>query len=117
MSPGNPERGEIGVAVQTGYPHILLDEKGTPIIEGTSLKVIELVVEKQAYGWSPEELWLQHPYLGLAEIHAALAYYWDHAQDLDREITERLEHTESLRQTATASQAPLKARLRAKGLI
>ena len=40
------------MAVETGYPHIALDESGTPVIAGTTLKVIELVVEKLAYGWS-----------------------------------------------------------------
>ena len=49
------------MAVETGYPHIALDESGRPVIAGTTLKVIELVVEKLAYGWSPEELHLQHP--------------------------------------------------------
>jgi uncharacterized protein (DUF433 family) len=31
-----------------------------------------------AYGWSPEEMHYQHPPLSLAQIHAALAYYFDH---------------------------------------
>jgi uncharacterized protein (DUF433 family) len=42
------------------------------------MKVIELVREQDAYGWSPEELHFQHPYLSLGQIHSALAYYWDH---------------------------------------
>lgn len=43
-------------AVQTGYEHISLDERRTPIITGTTIKVIELVQEKVAYGWSAEEI-------------------------------------------------------------
>jgi hypothetical protein len=31
--------------------------------------VVELVVEKMAYGWSPEEFHLQHPYLSLGQIY------------------------------------------------
>jgi len=40
------------------------------------MKVVESVVEQQAYGWSPEELRFQHPYMTLGQIHSALAYYW-----------------------------------------
>jgi hypothetical protein len=33
-----------------GYKHVVLDETGVPIIEGTTIKVIKLVLEKMAYG-------------------------------------------------------------------
>ncbi len=56
------------------------------MIEGSTTRVIELVEEKRAYAVSPEELHLWHPYLSLAQIHAAFAYYWDHKEELDREI-------------------------------
>ena len=49
----------------TSYAHIALDDRGVPIIAGTTMKVIELVIERMAYGWSPEELHFQHPYLSL----------------------------------------------------
>ena len=49
----------------TGYEHVLLDESGVPIIAGTTTKVIELVVEREAFGYSPEEMHFQHPYLSL----------------------------------------------------
>src|SRR3972149_8269133 len=45
--------------------HRILDENEVPTIEGTSMKVAELVIEHIAYGWSPEELHLQHSYLTL----------------------------------------------------
>jgi uncharacterized protein (DUF433 family) len=61
--------------LSTSYEYIILDENGVPIIEGTNMKVIELVLETTAYGWSPEELHFQHPYLSLGQIHSALAYY------------------------------------------
>jgi uncharacterized protein (DUF433 family) len=105
------------MAVKTGYRHIVLDEKGRPVIEGTTLKVIELVVEKLAYGWSPEELKLQHPYLSLGQIHAALAYYWDHAEELDRRIAERLKEVEALRKAAEVSPSPLVKKLKDQGLL
>ena len=48
------------------------------------------MLEKTAYGWSPEELPFQHPYLSLGQIHSALAYYWDHQDALDQDIARRL---------------------------
>ena len=48
-------------SVQTSYGHISLDENGTPFIASTNMKVVELIVEKIAHGWSPEELHFQHP--------------------------------------------------------
>lgn len=42
--------------VEIRYEHITLNEDRVPEISGTTMKVVELVVEQQAYGWSPEEL-------------------------------------------------------------
>ena len=79
-------------------PHIILDKKGVPIITGTNMKVIELVLEKSAFGWSPEELHFQHPYLSLGQIHSALAYYWDHQKALDADIEKRLATVDKIQQ-------------------
>ena len=62
------------------------------------MKVVELVLETIAYGWSPDELHFQHPYLSLGQIHSALAYYWDHAEELDQDIKRRMEKVKSIRQ-------------------
>jgi len=72
------------------------------------MKVVELVLDSQAYGWSPEELQFQHPYLTLGQIHSALAYYWDHQETLDQHI-DRIQ--DELKPTS------LKESLKAKGLI
>ena len=101
--------------VETRYEHIILDEKDIPIITGTTMKVVELVLDSKAYGWSPEELHFQHPYLSLGQIHSALAYYWDHQEELDRDIERRLQFIERMEKTQKPS--ALKARLKAKGLI
>jgi len=85
-------------SVETKYEHIILDKKGVPIITGTNMKVIELVLEKSAFGWSPEELHFQHPYLSLGQIHSALAYYWDHQKELDADIEKRLATVDKIQQ-------------------
>jgi uncharacterized protein (DUF433 family) len=99
----------------TAYKHVVVDESGTPLIEGTTMKVVELVLETHAYGWSPDELQFQHPYLTLGQIHSALAYYWDHKEDLDRDIERRLERVEQICRDVGPSR--LASRLRAEGLL
>jgi len=101
--------------VETQYEHVILNESNVPIIDGTTMKVVELVLEKTAYGWSPEELHFQHPYLTLGQIYSALAYYWDHREELDLDIERRLEFVDEVQQKMEPS--PLTARLKAKGLL
>lgn len=102
-------------SVETKYEHIVLDDKGIPIVSGTTMKVIELVLEKTAYGWSPEELHFQHPYLTLGKIHSALAYYWDHKELLDADIEKRLAIVDKTKKKMRPS--GLIEKLRSKGLI
>ena len=102
-------------SVQTSYKHISLDEKGTPFIASTTMKVVELIVEKIAHGWSPEELHFQHPNLTLGQIYSALAYYADHQSELEKDIEKRLEMSISLEKEIGKS--PLIERLKSKELI
>jgi uncharacterized protein (DUF433 family) len=85
--------------METRYEHVILNEEGVPLIAGTTMKVVELVVSQRAYGWSPEELQFQYPYLTLGQIYSSLAYYWDHQADLDRDIERRLARVQELRRT------------------
>jgi uncharacterized protein (DUF433 family) len=95
---------------ETAYEHVVLDEQGVALIEGTTMKVIELVLDTTTYGWSPEETQYQHPYLSLGQVHSALAYYWDHQEELDADIARRLVYVDELRQANPPSS--LLARLR-----
>lgn len=101
--------------VSTSYEHIILNEKGIPVIAGTTMKVVELVMAQIANGWSPEELHFQHPYLSMSQIHSALAYYWEHKEALDADISRREQYAEEMRQEAGPS--PLANRLREQGLL
>lgn len=96
---------------ETPYRHVVLDDARVPRIAGTTMKVIELVTAQQAYGWSPEELAFQFPYSTLGQVHSALAYYWDHQREIDREIARDLELVDELRRRTP--EAPIVARLRA----
>jgi uncharacterized protein (DUF433 family) len=101
------------LATETTYEHVHIDANGVPIIAGTTMKVVELVMAQMAYGWSPEELHFQHPYLTLGQIHSALAYYWDHKAELDADIERRWQFAEQARQEAGPSS--LAEKLRAQG--
>lgn len=68
---------------------IEIDEKGVARISGTTTKVIEVAIDKLAHGSSPEEMHFQYPYLSLAQIHAALSYYYEHQSELDADIQRR----------------------------
>ena len=97
------------------YAHIALSPAGVPYIAGTQTKVEEVVLDHLAYRWDAEEIQRQHPGLTLAQIYSALAYYYDHQEELDREIDEGLREVAQIRASLGTSQIRLK--LRAKGLL
>ena len=66
------------------------------MIAGKGFKVIHLVREHLAYGWSAEELALNHPQLTLGEIYSALAYYADHREPMEQEIAASTEQADRL---------------------
>lgn len=101
--------------VETEYRHISIDKENRPIITGTSMRVTQLVMEKQAHGWSPEELRYQHPHLTLGQVYSALAYYADNHEKLDAAIEDEFKSIEQYR--ITLRQAQLGDKLRARGLF
>ena len=75
---------------------IEIDGQGVAWIGGTKVKVTEVVLDKIAYGWSPEEIHFQYPHLSLAQIHGALTYYYENQPELDAQIGHRLEEADKL---------------------
>lgn len=96
--------------------HIRLDKSGVAWIDDTKVKVIEVILDHLAYGYSPEEIHLQHPHLSLAQVHAAFAYYYDHQADLDAELEQRFRRVQALREKASEAftRKKLAARLKQK---
>lgn len=99
-------------SVATEYRHISVDDGGIPWIEGANTKVVELVAEVKAYGWSPEELAYQHPHLSLAQVHSALAYYWDHQEEIEADLTRRMKLVDQIQKAV--GEHPLIVKLRAR---
>lgn len=104
------------MALELTYPHV---EKlaGHParLSRVSRVRVAQIVMDYLAYGWSPDEMCRQHPYLLPSEAHSAMAYYFDHQQEIDAEIQAELDETDAAH--AAAQNSPLRLRLRAKSLL
>ena len=97
----------------TEMPHIRLDEDGRAWIDTTNVKVIEVVLDHLAYGWTPEEMHLQHPNLSVAQLYAAMAYYHEHRAEMDIQIESGLKRADELHaaaQTTALQRSDLEAR-------
>ena len=68
------------IAIQPGFCG------GKPHIAGHRVKVQQVVVWHERLGQSPEEIVATYPTLTLAEVHAALAYYFSHRAEIDADI-------------------------------
>jgi len=103
------------VTAATLYEHITVDEKKVPAIAGANTKVVEVVTLMKAHGLSPEEVCFQLPHLTMGQIHSALAYYWDHKEEVDRDIQRREEYAQRLRREM--GQPPIVEKLRQRNVL
>ena len=78
--------------------HIRIDEHGIAWIDDTKVKVVEVVQDYLAYGWTPEEMHLHQPHLSLSQIYAAMSYYHDNRRTLDEEMRRRMDLADSLQE-------------------
>jgi uncharacterized protein (DUF433 family) len=97
------------------YAHIALSADGVPYIAGTRTKVEEVILDHLAYHWDAEEIQRQHSGLTLGQIYSALAYYYDHQGELDRQIDNGLREVAQIR--ASLGMSPIRLRLRVQGLL
>ncbi|MBI5746362.1 MAG: DUF433 domain-containing protein [Nitrospirae bacterium] len=70
---------------------------GSPIVRGTRIRVIDIAIEYDRLGYSPDDIANGHPGLTLEQIHDALSYYYENQKELDAEIRERLKRIERVR--------------------
>jgi uncharacterized protein (DUF433 family) len=56
-----------------------IDDTGRrPVVRGTDIKVSQVASEFEHLGMTADEIVEAHPHITLADVHAALAYYYDH---------------------------------------
>jgi uncharacterized protein (DUF433 family) len=66
--------------------HICLDERGVAYIDGTTIKVADIVVDATTWAMTPQQIQENYPKLSLAQIYAALSYYHDHRVEIDQQL-------------------------------
>jgi uncharacterized protein (DUF433 family) len=55
---------------------------GKPRITGHRITVQNIVIWHEQMGMSPDEIAATYPTITLADVHAALAYYYDHREEI-----------------------------------
>lgn len=79
--------------------HIMIEPGvagGKPHIAGHRITVQNIAIWHERMGKSADEICTEYD-LQLAEVYAALAYYFDHREEVDRSIEESRLFVESLR--------------------
>ena len=86
--------------VELTYPHIV-KEPGKPArLEGHPRTRVAMIVADYLWrGWSAEEIARQYPYLTLAEVHAAMTYYFDHKGEIEDELLAEYREVEEWKKT------------------
>lgn len=107
------ERIETAARTPIGETLLEMDERGRAWIKDANTKVIEVALDWIAYRWDAEMIHRQHSHLSLAQIHAALSYYFAHQAEFDAEVERQVAEAETLRVASKQiSKATLLARLK-----
>lgn len=77
--------------VESSGPHEFISQSpdicgGAPVIAGTRVRVSHVAFRYERERQSPDDIAHAYPHLSLAQVHAALAYYYSHREDIDKEI-------------------------------
>lgn len=70
---------------------------GRPCITGTRIRVQDIYIWHELRGRSPDEIIELYPTITLADVHAALAYYFDHREQIQAEVVKERENYEQER--------------------
>jgi uncharacterized protein (DUF433 family) len=84
---------------------------GKACVIGTRIRVQDVYVWHELQGLSPDEIVTNFPQLSLADVHAAMAYYWDNPQEIQQEMAEA---ETRLQQLKHASPSPLQEKPRGR---
>ena len=71
-------------------------------IAGHRIRVQDIYVLHELKGLSPDEILSVFPDITLADVHAAMMYFWDNREDVLRQMKDDEEFVESLRAKAGA---------------
>jgi uncharacterized protein (DUF433 family) len=85
--------------VELTYPHITKPPNEPARLERHLRTRVSMIVADYLWrGWSAEEIVRHYSYLTLAEVHAALTYYFDHRDEIEAELIAEYADIERWRQ-------------------
>ena len=97
--------------VEATYPHIVKESERSARLERHPRTRVAMIVADYLWrGWSAEEIARQYSYLTLAEVHAAMTYYFDHREEIEGELISEYREVETWKKAHPAS--PLLLRLK-----
>jgi uncharacterized protein (DUF433 family) len=85
---------------------------GRPRIAGHRIQVEDVAIWHERMGMSPVEIVSEYPSITLADVHAALAYYFENRQRIDADIESARKYADELRSNAGPSLLEQKVRQR-----
>jgi len=103
------------MALEMSYPHLEKPEgQSARLRRFPRIRVAQIAMDYVEHGWSVDEMCRQHPYLMPAEAHAAMAYYFDHKDEVEEEIQAEVE--QDAKERSQSSSSAVHERLRTLGL-
>lgn len=75
---------------------------GQPCVAGTRIRVQDVFVWHELQGQSADEIVSRFPQLTMADVYAALAYYWDHRDEIQRDMQAESDLVSRLRQQSVS---------------
>lgn len=84
---------------------------GKPCIAGTRIRVQDVYVWHELQGLSADEIVSRFPHLKMADVYAALSYYWDHRDEIQRHMREESDFVEQMKRKHPS---PLREKLAGK---
>lgn len=79
---------------------IELWKRGTelvPVLKGTRIRVLDIGIEFEYQDLSPDEIVRAHPHLSLAQVHAALSYFYEHIVEMREKMRQDEAYIEQLK--------------------
>ena len=92
----DPDSGATTLSLHADPPPLRMDEGGA-IRVGKSRISLDLIVEQYENGMTPEDMVRAYDTLVLADVHAVIAYYLRHRDEVRAYLKRREEEAEALR--------------------
>lgn len=83
----------------------LLIRNGQPCIAGTGLRVIDMAMSHLFHRRQPEEIAADYD-ISLAQVYAALSYYYAHKPELDSDIRTQIDRARVLKEQGIGRTTP-----------